>query len=315
MSMNVLSLFSGIGGLELGLERAGMRVVAQCESDPYCRAVLAMHWPAVPCWEDVRTLDPATLGPVDLVCGGFPCQDISSAGKGAGIDGDRSGLWKEMHRVIDAVRPRWIVAENVPALRTRGADRVLGDLEGIGYTCWPLVVGADDIGAPHRRKRVFIVADLNGVGREGDRGGGILDGERSAPGHDADGCGAERVADAGGGHVRGRRDAGELGSPHRRDQGEGDQRQRGGPVDDDRVGAFPPRPRDFAGWRLVLGVRPDLAPALPVEPSVCGLADGVPPRLVRRARKQALRAYGNAVVPEVAEMIGRAILAVEGGEG
>lgn len=137
-----------------------MRTVAFCENEPFARAVLAKNWPGVPVHDDVRSLCGDRVGEVEVVCGGFPCQDISLAGGGkrGGIDGERSGLWREMRRIIGECRPRWVIVENVPALRTRGADRVLGELEGIGYACWPLVVGAVHAGAPHRRQRVWIVA-------------------------------------------------------------------------------------------------------------------------------------------------------------
>ena len=159
MAWNVLDLFSGIGGMSLGLERAGMRTIAFCDSEPFCRDWLDQQWPGVPCFEDVRQLHAGLVRErVDVITGGFPCQDVSVAGKGAGIEGERSGLWVEMFRLVRELRPRWVLVENVPALRTRGADRVLGDLESEGYTCMPLVVGADDVGAPHRRKRVWIVA-------------------------------------------------------------------------------------------------------------------------------------------------------------
>lgn len=159
MAWNVLDLFSGIGGMSLGLERAGMRTIAFCDSEPFCRDWLDQQWPGVPCFEDVRQLHAGLVRErVDVIAGGFPCQDVSVAGKGAGIEGERSGLWVEMFRLVRELRPRWVLVENVPALRTRGADRVLGDLESEGYTCMPLVVGADDVGAPHRRKRVWIVA-------------------------------------------------------------------------------------------------------------------------------------------------------------
>lgn len=160
--MNVLSLFSGIGAHDLGLERAGMRTVAFCESDPWCRAVLAKHWPGVPCFPDVRRLASADVpGPVDLVTGGFPCQDISVAGKGEGLDGARSGLWFEYLRIVSELRPAWVLAENVPALRSRGFDTVAAGLESEGYAVRPVVVGAWAVGAPHRRDRVWIVARLD----------------------------------------------------------------------------------------------------------------------------------------------------------
>lgn len=159
--MRVLSLFSGIGAHDLGLEWAGMTIVGQVENDEYCTKILEKHWPKVNRWRDIRTV-PAKyfrrLKP-DLITGGFPCQDISVAGKQAGIvEGEKSSLWREMWRIIRAVRPDWVLVENVPALRTNGADGVLAALEAIGYACWPLVVGAEHLGAPHKRHRVLIVA-------------------------------------------------------------------------------------------------------------------------------------------------------------
>ena len=158
----VLDLFSGIGGFSLGLHWAGMRTVGFCETDPFCRAVLAGHWPGIPVYPDICTLSAAQLERdrvrPDLICGGFPCQDASLAGRGAGLDGTRTGLWREMARLVGECRPAWVVAENVPGLRSRGADEVLADLEALGYASWPLVVGAVHAGAPHRRRRVWIVA-------------------------------------------------------------------------------------------------------------------------------------------------------------
>lgn len=156
--MNVLSLFAGIGGLDLGLEWAGFKTIAFVERDASCQHWLAQHWPGVPIHGDIHTFSGVPLrGSVELVCGGFPCQPFSVAGKQKGTEDERH-LWPEMSRIIREVRPRWVLAENVPGLRTIAADLVLEDLEGQGYTCWPLVVGADDVGAPHRRKRVWIIA-------------------------------------------------------------------------------------------------------------------------------------------------------------
>src|SRR5215468_1593955 len=156
--MTVGDLFAGIGGMSLGLERAGFTIRWQVEVEAYCENVLARHWPDVLRRRDVRFAGAATLPPVDLIAGGFPCQDISAAGRGIGIErGHRSGLWREFARIVRELRPSWVLIENVPALRSRGADRVLGDLEAAGYACWPLVVGARHVGAPHRRDRVWIV--------------------------------------------------------------------------------------------------------------------------------------------------------------
>ncbi len=172
--MNVLDLFSGIGGASLGLHWAGMRTVAFCEQDPFCTAILHRHWPGVPVYPDIRRLTASTLladgiPPPDLIVGGFPCQDISLAGHGAGLEGARSGLWTHMARLVAECRPRWVVAENVPGLRSRGADQVCAGLESQDYTVWPLVVGAVHAGAPHRRQRVWIVARHNAPDAPGPR--------------------------------------------------------------------------------------------------------------------------------------------------
>lgn len=132
MTLTVGSLFSGIGGLELGLERAGMRTVWQVEQNEYCRKVLAKHWPDVQRFIDVREVGAHNLPPVDLICGGFPCQDISNAGTMEGLAGERSGLWSEYARIVRELRPRYVVVENVSALLARGIGCVLGDLAGLG---------------------------------------------------------------------------------------------------------------------------------------------------------------------------------------
>jgi DNA (cytosine-5)-methyltransferase 1 len=164
--VNVLDLFSGIGGFSLGLERAGMRTVAFCEIDPFCRRVLAKRWPAVPCYDDIRTLTAETLAAnagsgdvqIDVICGGFPCQDISEAGLGAGLDGERSGLWSEFRRLIGEIRPRYAIVENVSALLARGIDRILGDMAELGYDAEWHCIPAAAVGLRHLRARIFVIA-------------------------------------------------------------------------------------------------------------------------------------------------------------
>jgi len=222
-----------------------MRTVAFCEAGAFGRGVLRAHWPGVPVYDDVRTLSAARLRGdgvprPSVLCGGFPCQDVSLAGRGAGIEGGRSGLWSEMARLVAECRPGWVVVENVPGLRGRGADRVLADLEAAGYAAWPMVVGAVHAGAPHRRSRVWV------VGR--------------AVAADAGGAGLESW------------ERGAAGAP------------AGLPIE--RRG----------GWTAAPGV-------CRVGDGVSAGLDGLTPRAVR----ERIEALGNAVVPAVAAMVGRAI--------
>lgn len=168
------SLFSGAGLCDLGLHWAGFKHQWFCEVDAHCRAVLARHWANVPCYGDITTLDGRALPPVDLLCGGFPCQDVSSGGKREGIkEGTRSGLWFEYRRIIDEMRPRWIIIENVRGLLSCGIEIVLHDLAANGYDAEWEVLPAAALGAPHHRERVFIVAYPHG--QRADRGAGIFD--------------------------------------------------------------------------------------------------------------------------------------------
>lgn len=166
--LRVLSLFAGIGGFDLGLERTGgFETVAFCEINPFCRRVLAKHWPKVPCYEDVRTLTADALRrdgiAVDVICGDFPCQDISSAGSGAGLAGERSGLWREYARLVRELRPKFVIVENVSMLLSRGAGDVFGDLAEIGYDAEWQCIPAYATGLPHARDRLWVIAYPNGM--------------------------------------------------------------------------------------------------------------------------------------------------------
>jgi len=276
--LTVGSLFAGIGGFDLGFERAGMRVAWHSEIEPFACAVLNKHWPEVQNHGDIRSIRADAVEPVGVLCGGFPCQDISVAGKGAGIDGARSGLWSEYARLVRSLKPGWVVAENVPALRTRGYDRVADDLEGAGYTVQAFVVGADDLGAPHRRKRVWIIAYSDAVRQQQQRVGGLFDGERAAQRRDVDRCARAGIfADAEG---------------QRLSKRHGEQVRAGAtPIKPERRDSPPPR------WQEG-----------PPVPALCELDDGLPPGLVRH-RRRAIGAVGNSLVPQIAEAIGRAIMA------
>ena len=323
--------------MSLGLERAGFTVRWQVEVEPYCENVLARHWPDVLRRSDVRFAGAATLPPVDLIVGGFPCQDVSAAGRGVGIErGHRSGLWREFARIVRELRPSWVLVENVPALRSRGADIVLGDLEAAGYACWPLVVGARHVGAPHRRDRVWIVGRLADPWLGRCRLAGMADAERAergpedGPRHclhvdDADRQeGAGRPSECG----RALADADLEGPRTERRSGllNGERTPLG--HDADRCDDAQVADGDAAGLegRCLLGCRrahqwpsgPSSAPhdweqPRTVESPLGRPAHGVSARLARARWRNELRALGNAVCPQVVEVIGRAILAVAEG--
>jgi DNA (cytosine-5)-methyltransferase 1 len=161
--LRVLDLFSGIGGFSLGLERTGgFKTVAFCEIEPFCQRVLAKHWPEVPIYDDIRELTGARLAAdgiaVDVICGGFPCQDVSLAGQRSGLEGARSGLWFEFARLIGELRPRFVIVENTPGLLSLGMGDVLGELAACGYDAEWECLSAGAVGAPHERERVWLVA-------------------------------------------------------------------------------------------------------------------------------------------------------------
>jgi len=168
--LRVLSLFAGIGGFDLGLKRTGgFETIAFCEREDFPRRVLAKHWPHVPCFPDVRTLKGSDIdGPVDVICGGYPCQPFSTAGKRQGADDDRH-LWPEFARLVDELRPAWIIGENVAGHISMGLDDVLADLEAKGYACRAFVIPACAVGASHRRDRVWTVGHSANNARMADR--------------------------------------------------------------------------------------------------------------------------------------------------
>jgi len=274
--VRVLDLFSGIGGFSLGLERAGMETVAFCEIEEYPRKVLARHWPSVPIYEDVRDvskqrLDADGITGIDVITGGFPCQDISVAGKQAGIEGERSCLWGELCRIIGDIRPRYAIVENVAALISgnNGAwfGRVLGDLAEIGYDCEWHCLPASELGAHHHRDRVWIICypqELQRDGCDNHREDGR--GKVSKPG-DTDS--QTDMADPYQPRLQGRISAGLQ----------------------ERAGEWATGPGGCS-WHGCWDV----------EPGVGRVANGIPRRVDR------LKGLGNAVVPQIPELIGRAIM-------
>lgn len=172
MSLRVLDLFSGIGGFSLGLKRAGMMTVAFCEIEPFCRRVLAKHWPDVPCYEDVRELTAARLRDdgieCDVICGGFPCQPFSSAsaGKRSGQADDRY-LWPHMLRLVEGCRPSWVIGENVADIDGLALEQVVSELEACGYQVATFEIPACAVGHDHRRARVWICGHSDRDGQPG----------------------------------------------------------------------------------------------------------------------------------------------------
>ncbi len=284
--MRVLDLFSGIGGFSLGLERAGMQTVAFCEIEDYPQRVLAKHWPGVPIHGDIRKLDGRQYrGTVNVVCGGFPCQPFSVAGDQRGEDDDRD-LWPEMFRVIREVQPAWVIGENVAGFINMELDRTLSDLESAGYACQTFEIPACAVDAPHERMRVWIVAhaDKDGIRDESEperrrRGEAepVIDGE------------ARLMADTESGGARRRRDGPEAKHLH----GGADVANPSGPGLEGHERALRTQTKHAAAS--------DACRWLP-EPDVGRVATGVPNRVDR------LRGLGNAVVPQIPEIIGRAIM-------
>jgi DNA (cytosine-5)-methyltransferase 1 len=168
--LNVLDIFSGIGGFSIGLEAVGMKTVVFCEINPFCQKILKKHWPSVPIFSDITTIhkeDLKALPRIDVIAGGFPCQDISVAGKRKGITAKRSGLWQEYKRLINEIRPKYAIIENVANLRSQGLIAVLQDLWEIGYNAEWHCIPASAFGAPHRRDRIWIIAHPACIGKVG----------------------------------------------------------------------------------------------------------------------------------------------------
>tara|TARA_R110000764_G_C10959764_1_gene378078 strand:+ start:149 stop:1051 length:903 start_codon:yes stop_codon:yes gene_type:complete len=293
--MRVLDLFSGIGGFSLGLEASGMTTTAFCERDEFCTKILNKHWPDVPVHNDVRKLDGTKYaGSIDVVCGGFPCQPFSVAGQQRGKDDDRH-LWPEMLRVISESKPRWVIGENVSGFVRMALDDVSLDLENEGYEVRPFVLPACAVDAKHRRDRVFIIAYKRetmgnskhdglstpkvarsfGETQERSPQGSFKAIEPERAGRPSD-HGAMVVANATGEGLQGWKVAGDA-------EGKGTHTNE-----------------QFAGFGYASGRQEWVS-----EPAVGRVADGVPNRVDR------IKSLGNAVVPQLIQIIGELVLAAD----
>lgn len=329
--MKVLDLFSGIGGFSIGLEKAGFETVAFCEIEPYCRGVLERHWPDTPIYGDVKQLTGEQLradGIIpDVIVGGYPCQPFSVAGRQRG-EKDPRHLWPEVHRLIRELRPRWVICENVSGHIKLGLDEVLATLEAEEYTVWPFIIPACSVDAPHKRDRVWIVAhsDSGANGRtsrqdEGEDGqvskrnnGGVVDQPSEVRAADV----AHSASD------RDSRNTREFSQPYEQTQEERPKERVRQPVSAGEI-----RPTDvadspneriqdsaeeqvlrFENLSRELGRSgEDIGGRWPPEPNVGRVANGVP------ARSHRIKALGNAVVPQIPEIIGRTIMQFEGNGG
>jgi DNA (cytosine-5)-methyltransferase 1 len=272
--LKIGSLFAGIGGFDLGLERTGGFETAWfCEIEDYPTKILNKNWPGVPVYPDVTQLKGDTVAPVDILTGGFPCQDISAAGRGAGIDGDRSGLWFEFARVIGELRPRYVIAENSPLLRSRGLNAVLGSLAALGYDAEWDCVPARAFGAPHQRDRIWVVAyteDYRPHSSPGPQGRELPCEPCPEDPERCDACGGWPVG----------------GVPTH--------------SNDERTGR---------GCEWAKACSPAGSTYFwPAEPDLPRVDDGVPNRVDR------IKCLGNALIPPIPEWIGHRILAWEAGE-
>ena len=247
--LKVLDLFSGIGGFTLGFERAGgFETVAFCEIEEYPRKILAKHWPDIPCFKDIRKLTRSDIdGKINVICGGYPCQPFSQAGKRKGAEDNRH-LWPEISRILDEFRPDWFVGENVVGHISMGIDEVLSDLESKDYTSRTFVVPACAVDAPHRRDRIWILAN-----RADQNSKDVANADKTRLQRRPNPANTQKIR-------------------KRRDQ-------------------HTQRCFDNSGWN-----------AWPAEPELDRMAYGIPNRVDR------IKALGNAVIPQIPEILGKAIL-------
>lgn len=322
----VLDLFSGIGGFSLGLERAGMETVAFCEMDEHCQKVLKKHWPEVPIFHDVKKLKYsngnfnlhrldeselrglASTASIDVICGGFPCQDISAAGQKKGIkNGDRSSLWKEFKRLIKEIKPRYAIIENVANLRNLGLNQVIKDLWSIGYGCEWHIISARSIGACHLRERIWIIAYP--YEDRSQQGVSIPTKNKKESLQSGRPC-QERASSVANPNNSGRREQLRA-SPTQAKQFTSELRSDRHSNKNLPDSNLPRLWKPFTSEEVAQGWWSETASRFSdwwkIESSICRMDDGLPKRL-DKDRRERVKQLGNSVVPQIPELIGRAIL-------
>lgn len=319
--MKVLDLFSGIGGFSLGLHRASkeFKTVAFCEMDPFCTQILNKHWPDVPVYPDIRKLNGKEIGTIDIVCGGFPCQPFSQAGKRRGKEDDRD-LWPEMFRIIQGCKPRWIIGENVSGFVNMELDRTVSDLESEGYEVRTFVLGACAVQAPHQRQRCWIIGrkrDMADSESLGHRGGnrkkrGVKERELqpeeqegSPVRGEAQGCGGSFPKDVADSEVIGIQGSGTIGKQESGTHGRAELSLR-----DSTKSGRGERSTQRGMGHLADGLSAellDIGRIWHIEPDIPRVTTG------EKDRVKKLKALGNSVVPQIPEIIGRLIIEVENG--
>lgn len=288
--MKVLDLFSGIGGFSLGLERAGFETVAFCEIDKHCHRVLKKHWPNVPIWQDVATLTfnklqfEGVTDKIDIICGGFPCQDISVAGKKKGLKDEsgnttRSGLWFQYKRIIGEIQPRYVIIENVANLRSKGLVTVLQDLWSLGYDAEWHIISARSVGACHLRERIWIIAYPN----------------------------SERY-----GRIQSRGSSGESGAEKIRIGGVG-AKGSNPPPNTNNLRLWKPFAAEKEKSLWWAEATSSFRDWWETESEFCRIPNGIQGELhtPERVRKERIKQLGNSIVPQIAELIGKAIMEYE----
>jgi DNA (cytosine-5)-methyltransferase 1 len=292
MKLTVLDLFSGIGGFSLGLERAGMETVAFCEQDKICQQVLKKNWPDIPIFSDVKTLnkkllEKSNINKVDIITAGFPCQDVSSMNtNGKGLEGEKSGLWKEAKRLIKELQPKYALIENVANLRSRGLARVLKDLWSIGYDCeWHILPASIFSGSPHQRERIWILAYPSRTRLNQCKPNGTSSKPSTIVEH-------------------------YLSLPILQDGAEGLEKCQNKNLSTGKKEIETQGLLQTEGARHCGNDIEELNRHWKTEPSISRMVDGLPKKLVK-ANNQRIKQLGNTVVPQIPELIGKAILHYE----